>query len=194
MCKVCESNRSKKFDENYSLKEWLGFNYDELLEEIKTFIDNDPFKFLRAKNKAERQLGLLNPKQISKLKDTLKDAFENGDSILDVAANIKKNVNLPDRMRFQDGELQTHIESGVRSVIIARTEVTRSANGGAIERFRNNGIKRYAWQTTVDGRECAECDAKNGLVVDINSGVQPPEHVNCRCSLVAVVPLFEDLL
>lgn len=93
----------------------------------------------------------------------------------------------------------------VRAERIARTETIRSSNAGSQEAWRQAGIQKKQWYTTIDGRQCPWCEALHEKIVsiegsfleagqfvvgdkslDIISTTQyPPAHVNCRCTILA---------
>jgi SPP1 gp7 family putative phage head morphogenesis protein len=74
---------------------------------------------------------------------------------------------------------------------IARTEVSASLNEGSIQSYKQAGIEEVEWVAVGDDRTSDECLANDGEVRkigdDFPSGEsQPPQHVNCRCTTVAV--------
>ncbi len=80
-----------------------------------------------------------------------------------------------------------------RTERIARTEVSASLNEGSIQAYKQAGIEELEW-VTVNGGEAQECQDNDGETREIGkefpSGeTQPPNHPNCKCSVVAV---FKD--
>lgn len=76
---------------------------------------------------------------------------------------------------------------------IARTEVSSALNEGSVQAYKQAGIESLEW-VTVNGGEAEECQANDGEVRKIGSEfssgeTQPPNHPNCKCSVVAV---FEE--
>jgi len=76
---------------------------------------------------------------------------------------------------------------------IARTEVSSALNEGAIQGYKQAGITKLEW-VTVNGGEAEICQDNDGEIRDIGKAfpsgeTQPPNHPNCKCSVVAV---FED--
>lgn len=77
-----------------------------------------------------------------------------------------------------------------RTERIARTEVSASLNEGSIQAYKQAGIEELEW-VTVNGGEAKECQENDGQTREIGkefpSGeTQPPNHPNCKCSVVAV--------
>lgn len=110
---------------------------------------------------------------------TINDALDNGEGVND----IKERVALV----YKDAETY-------RTERIARTEVSASLNEGNIEAFKQAGIENVEWLAIVDDVTADICMQNDGEVRKLGqefpSGeTQPPNHVNCRCS---VLPVFED--
>ena len=74
-----------------------------------------------------------------------------------------------------------------RSKIIARTEIIRSYNQASINRYKNNGIKKYQWLTAFDDRTCDDCAGLDGSMHPVDGGVRPHLHPNCRCTVIPVI-------
>lgn len=92
----------------------------------------------------------------------------------------------------------------VRAERIARTETIRSSNAGSQEAWREAGIQKKQWYTSIDGRQCAWCESMHEKVVsiegnfaeagqmimgdkklDVQTTAYPPLHPNCRCTILA---------
>lgn len=81
-----------------------------------------------------------------------------------------------------------------RTERIARTEVSASLNEGSIQAYKQAGIEEVEWVAVTDDRTAEICLDNDGEIRKIgdefSSGEQqPPNHVNCRCTTVAV---FKD--
>lgn len=97
-----------------------------------------------------------------------------------------------------------------RAEITARTETIKTLNQGSIEAWRESGVTKKQWYTTIDGRECEWCPElhlrefaldgtlfKEGEIFVGSEGgtlsfgfgdvVSPPLHPRCRCTLLPVV-------
>lgn len=82
-----------------------------------------------------------------------------------------------------------------RLEMIARTETTKAYNYGKIETFRANAkdggiVRAVKFQAILDSRVSNVCEARNGLVFDINDPRidenTPPLHISCRSMWVPV--------
>ena len=70
-----------------------------------------------------------------------------------------------------------------RQVAQYADEVTDAA---VLEAYRQRGIKNVRWLTMEDERVCAECNALDGKVFDIDNIPTKP-HIGCRCYFEAVI-------
>jgi SPP1 gp7 family putative phage head morphogenesis protein len=97
------------------------------------------------------------------------------------------------------GELQKSLMQygAVRAQAIAVTETTRAYSEGEMQAYKQEGITHIKWYTNRDEETCPVCRPLHGKVVKIGDEfgkdrkgkpfTSPPAHVNCRCSIVAVV-------
>lgn len=178
-----------------SLKSWLGFNYAEYLNNIIAFVMGDSFEALAAVGKLEVLAGKLSAGQIRALKDVLANSFAKGKSIRDIASAIETFVRPKDLFAVQNGEVVLdengnpilRVSAEARPEMIARSETTRAAANGALETYKENGIEKVRWVAALSQRTCPECEALNGQVFNIGDAKIPPQHVDCRCTIVAVV-------
>ena len=116
-------------------------------------------------------------------------------SIKDIASEIEAVVKPQDLYAVKDGKLLLdkdgnpilRVTAGARPEMIARSETTRSAAEGAIETYKNNGVEKFRWVAALSERTCPECEGLNGQVFDIDNTKIPPAHVDCRCTVAAVV-------
>lgn len=170
---------------DFSIKEWLGFNYSDYMVAILSVVRKDNFTLLAAKNEADKLLGKLSKSQIEELKSALIYTFENGKSIKYLTNEIKQNVKPGDlKVLDEDGEVSYIIPESARNIMIARTESTRTANLGAEKYYDENDIKEYFWIASTNA--CEICGELNGKIFNIGSGDIPPEHPLCRCTIGAV--------
>jgi len=90
--------------------------------------------------------------------------------------------------------ISDHISTPDRALLVARTEGSRASNAAQIDTYLAMGVSQVEW-SAVDPTGCA-CVDLDGEQVDIGEvfpsseeGVtQPPEHPNCVCTLLAVIP------
>lgn len=77
--------------------------------------------------------------------------------------------------------------SRYRSLAVARTEVLRIRRESTLQVYREAGnIPRWEWVAVKSERTCVLCLAMDGKRFPIKEPF--PQHVNCRCTLLAVMP------
>jgi SPP1 gp7 family putative phage head morphogenesis protein len=181
---------SQDYSKDYSIKEWLGFNYDEFVTAILRFVRSDSYSNLRAKSKLELLAGKLTAKQVSRLKSVLADAFENGKSIRWIEQRIREEVKPGDLLQVENGKVTDTILASKenRPILIARTETTRSASEGALHHYGSKGIEKVRWLAAFSERTCSQCEGLNGKVMTLEEARgRIPAHVNCRCTWTPIV-------
>ena len=185
--------------ENYlsrfnKIEEWLGFNYKKYLKSIKDVVKKDKFELLLAKTKIEEVAGKFTPTQVTALKGVLDEGFTKGQGIREMAHNIDTKVKPKDLLKMEAGKIVKDT-AGVsvlqrskefRSISIARTEVTRLANEGAVAEYKKAGVERVVWVASWGPRTCDECAGLDGQVFPIDNYPTLPVHTNCRCAVVSV--------
>lgn len=185
-------------DKDYSLKEWLGFNYNDYLDSIFKYLAVTKFSDLLAKNSIELQAGMLSATQVNQLRNVLGTSFKKELSIIQIADEIEREVKPQDLFRMKNGKIlkningdpKIRITAEKRALEIARTQTTRSANAGAVLHFKEGGVERLRFVASIGPRTCPICASLNGLIFDINELVQginqPDIHTYCRCTMVPV--------
>ena len=185
------------WDNINDVEEWLGFNYKKYLKSILKVVKFDEFVNLLAANDIEEQAGYLSGVQVGKLKNVLHDGFKKGSGMKEIAKQIDKKVGVKDLYKMENGKLKIGA-SGLpilqrtaekRSIGITRTEITRLANKGAIEQYKENNINKIRWVASYGERTCPICEELNNQIFDINKVPPLPAHVMCRCTVAPVVEL-----
>lgn len=76
-----------------------------------------------------------------------------------------------------------------RVEMIARTEVLRASNAGAMAVYEANAdvLAGVEWLATKDERTCPTCGALDGQQWALDKAPQPPDHPRCRCTLAPVL-------
>lgn len=54
-------------------------------------------------------------------------------------------------------------------------------------------LKGVRWVSTLDGRTSSICQARDGLLFDVNEGPRPPAHFGCRSTTVPVTKSWQEL-
>ena len=55
-------------------------------------------------------------------------------------------------------------------------------DAATLKAYQDSGVESVIWETERDGRQCMECDKRNGRVYPIDR-VPPKPHPGCRCRL-----------
>ena len=89
-----------------------------------------------------------------------------------------------------------------RAETISRTEVLAASNQGAVNRYEKEGIQKKEWFAALDERTRETHLEANGQIVGIHDnfkvggdympapgqGSDPSENINCRCTVLPVIP------
>jgi len=184
--------------ENYNtIEEWLGFNYKDYIKKISEFIREDKFEKLAAQSLTEELAGKLSKNQILELKKILDRNIKKGGSIKDIEKEISQKVSPKDLLAVENGKTLRDEKGNpkiikpkeIRSILIARSEVTRVANEGAIRHYKDEGIKHIRWVASIGERTCPQCESLNGQIFPIDDHPDIPLHTMCRCTVVPVTEL-----
>ena len=176
------------------INEWLGFKYNKYLYHILKVLGIDDFEMLKGNTEEELAAGYLTESQVVELKGVMEDGFKKGSGIKEIAKQIDKKVKVKDLYRLADGKVKIGA-SGLpilsktaekRAIGIARTEVTRLANAGAVDYYKENNIKNIRWVASFGERTCVECEGLNDQIFEIGNEAPMPAHPLCRCTYVPV--------
>ena len=144
----------------------------------------------------ERTAGYLTQRDINKLKTILIKSFKTGDSIKQINDRIKQEIHIPDQYKMENDKLLVDengnkilsLSSAERSIMITRTETTRTATGGALTNYENNQIEQVKFLASMSQRTCPECESLNGKIYSVNEAYSViPVHPYCRCTFLPVV-------
>lgn len=186
-CDICEEGDVFK---EYSLQEWLGFNYKTYIEDIQDVIAADDFKLLKAVTQQDVALGKLKQGQIYKLRNIMHVGFTEGKSVRWIQNEIKRTLGLSSAYKKKEGKLVKTVDKGLRPNLIARTEATRFASQGALKSYSKKGVKKVRWVSSLGERTCEQCSAMNGEIFTLSeANGQIPLHVACRCTFSPVTEL-----
>ena len=129
-----------------------------------------------------------------------------GESISEAMRRIRDELGIVTDRRLKADRL-AHRRNFNRVQMIARTELLRASNLGALAIYQaNNDVLRgWEWLTAVDDRVCPICAPLDGLLFNFDGSpaekglsttaqIPPPAHPQCRCTVVpSLLPEFGDL-
>lgn len=192
-------------NKDYTIREWLSFNYAEYLDDIESYINSPSYeKYLvdtfRGASKIEISRGMLSGAQLERLKKTLAFDLRKDKSLNEIAKDIKANVKLKDLVLPQIADKEGNVikravnmKADFRAANIARSEVTKVSNEGALLNFASKGIEKYMWVATISDRTCPECADLDGKVFEIGNGPVPYLHAGCKCAVIPLTAAFEKV-
>ena len=151
-------------------------------------------KLRKGKTEEELTAGYLTVTQVDSLKGVLENGFEKGLGIKEIAKQINKKVKVKDLYRMEDGKVKLGVSgfpilsktAESRDIAIARTEVSRMANKGAVDYYKENNIKKIRWVASFGERTCPICEELNDQIFDIGNEPVMPAHTLCRCMYAPV--------
>ena len=99
-----------------------------------------------------------------------------------VKTNIKKSLvagkSIEVINKIIDKDFQDSINVSNRMV---DNEVSRVFNEAIILGYKEIGIERVIYNSTLDVNTCEECASRSGEIVDIDDATDLPRHVRCNC-------------
>ncbi|MGD0053303.1 MAG: phage minor head protein [Vulcanimicrobiaceae bacterium] len=132
------------------------------------------------------------------LLEQLQLAIANGDGVRELAAAIEttfaEGYHTP-LIRDTGGAQQPltfrRIPTQTWSTMVARTELSRAENAGAVALYRDAGVEKVRWSCANSETSCEECMDADDEVVDLGDAFPfvdvdaPPSHPNCVCAIVS---------
>jgi len=181
----------------------MGKQYKDLTAEIDYDMEY-PEAMLQLEAQTLKLAGEVNATTELAVRTAIMEGFVEGLTIREIAKNIEKVFK-------QAG--------AVRAAMIARTEMSRAANYGAIVAYQQSGVvEAKEWLTAKDEKVCPFCNKMDGKVISLEESFlpvgqalesvdqstfatsimmnnyanvdAPPLHVNCRCTILPVVKEF----
>jgi len=163
-CPACGSEKITDKNTEIEMKKWVGWDFEGTVKWILMFLE----KY------ALSQITDITHEQKISIKDALIKSITEGWTLNKLENTILTVVNDEDRARM-----------------IARTEVIRAANEGALLHYKDQEIEKVKWIATPSapgGRTCDRCLALNGkefLLKDAKGKI--PLHVFCRCTWTPLI-------
>ena len=134
------------------------------------FINDDTLQYFQ--NEALSRSTLIDNTTKKLLRQTLGEAYENGEKSVDWKARIDKIMGVE--------------EPKGRAMMIARTELSWAYNTSLLSAYKSVGVERVRWLAVMDSRTCEKCAERHEQtykLVDVEGKI--PAHPRCRCTLIA---------
>ncbi len=130
-------------------------------------------------------------------RSTVEDGLLTGETTPQMVKALIGNSKINDKANIlqmvqKGGILTTPPVNQVRTLV--RTSVNQVANTASLNVYRANSdiTKKYRYTATLDSRTTAVCGALDGRVFDYDKGPKPPQHFNCRSTIVPEID-YENL-
>jgi len=128
-----------------------------------------------------RAVGVLVDNNFSLVKDA--NAYMKKEMLRHISTGILEGKSI---YKIQKALQSTINITKTRATMIARTEIIRSYNQGAINQYKKVGVKKWKWICSYDDRTCEACASRDGNIYKMGE-MQPPAHPQCRCSVSPIV-------
>tara|TARA_A100000172_G_scaffold80908_1_gene71869 strand:+ start:2475 stop:4805 length:2331 start_codon:yes stop_codon:yes gene_type:complete len=122
-------------------------------------------------------------------RSSVEDGLYTGESIAQITKRLIGNSKTRDtanilQMAQKGGILTSPPINQVRTLV--RTSVNQVSNTAALNVYKANSkvTKKYEYVATLDSRTSAVCSALDGRVFAYEDGPKPPQHFNCRSTIV----------
>lgn len=131
---------------------------------------------------------------IGKVRSSMVQSQINGDSIYAAQKRLADVMGI-DIGRRKQGDRLANQGNFYRTEMIARTELLRGSNLGAMAVYDHNKdvVKEVEILGTLDYRTCVTCGPQDGKRLPIDSTDIPPFHPNCRCATAPITVSFADM-
>ena len=153
---------------------------EALAEAAFSLVPVDALDFLS--NYQLQLLGKLSDDLVAGIKGAVQVGIAQGEGPAKIARRIGGIVKDPGEFRQAGKTVFKTVQQ--RAELIARSEVMRAYNQGAVKFETRVGIRRGRWLTAGDERTCPDCGPLDGKEFDLVDLPSQPLHPACRCTHV----------
>ncbi|MFA7329791.1 MAG: phage minor head protein [Candidatus Delongbacteria bacterium] len=153
---------------------------EALAEAAFSLVPTDALDFLS--NYQLQLLGKLSDDLVAGIKGAVQVGIAQGEGPAKIARRIGGIVKDPEEFRQAGKTVFKTVQQ--RAELIARSEVMRAYNQGALKFETRVGIRRGRWLTAGDERTCPDCGPLDGKEFDLVDLPSQPLHPACRCTHV----------
>jgi SPP1 gp7 family putative phage head morphogenesis protein len=124
----------------------------------------------------------------TRIQDAVRIGLVEGQSYSDVV----KRITGTKALQYTDGVMALNARQTQALVSTAMAHATNTARD---EFYQNNNdlFSGLQWVSTLDGRTTSICQARDGKIYPLDSGVRPPAHFRCRSAMVSVLKSWQAL-
>jgi len=132
------------------------------------------------------ELGFARDEFILRMKRSLTASLIQGEGIQQAQRRLR------DELGIQTDRRKGFKRNFYQTMMIARTEILRASNLGALQIYEQNRdiLSGWEWVATRDGRTCPFCGGMDGKRFKFDSGQSTPpgsSHPGCRCTAMPVL-------
>jgi SPP1 gp7 family putative phage head morphogenesis protein len=131
--------------------------------------------------------GLLSGETLNQISRRLKGRLKFGDYAPLSVGQVRAAGLSIKQLQQAGGELTSVANHQVQTLV--RTSVNQISNMAAMNVYEANTdiTEKYQYVATLDARTTAICRALDGQMFEYGKGPEPPQHFNCRSTIVSVI-------
>ena len=124
----------------------------------------------------------------TRIQDAVRIGLVEGQSYSDVV----KRITGTKALQYTDGINSLNAR---QTQALVSTAMAFSTNVARDEFYQNNKdlFSGLQWVSTLDARTTSICQARDGKIYPLDSGVRPPAHFRCRSAMVSVLKSWKEL-
>jgi SPP1 gp7 family putative phage head morphogenesis protein len=124
----------------------------------------------------------------TRIQDAVRMGLVEGQSYADVV----KRITGTKALQYTDGVMALNKRQTQALVSTAMAHATNTARD---EFYQENAdlYKGVQWVSTLDQRTSSICQARDGKVYPLNTGIRPPAHFRCRSAMVPILKSWQAL-
>lgn len=130
----------------------------------------------------------LDQDSFSRIQDAVRMGLVEGQSYNDVV----KRITGTKALQYTDGINSLNARQTQALVSTAMSHATNTARN---EFYQQNAdlYKGLQWVSTLDQRTSSICQARDGKVYPLDTGIRPPAHFRCRSAMVSILKSWQEL-
>lgn len=116
-------------------------------------------------------------------------AWNEGKTVQQTVIEIKGTIS----RKFKDGTM-SQVKRHAEAIVRTSTQHVAQASRFATWEANKDIIIGYRWLSTLDSKTSSICQSLDGREYELGKGPQPPIHINCRSTTVAILSEEFDFL
>lgn len=119
-----------------------------------------------------------------KIVGALRNGYAQGKSVDEIVREIRGTK----ANQYKDGLIGGTIRRETAAMVRTAMQHASHTAREAVWQANDDLVEKYRWVSTLDGRTTAQCRSLDGREFEIGKGPQPPIHIACRSTTIAVIP------